>query len=460
MATGGWLVVDTDAGVDDAVAIVMACRDMHKSPSSAPPSPPAKSSNATGDDSLQHAASKTGKYTLKLLMTSHGNTSEENVFINCQKIIWAAALPFAVPLARGAGKPLVQPIIDAAYFHGRDGLGDVCSAAIGFTAQGAGQDDSDAPLPSSHPVLNAAQAALWQLLLQADAAYKQALVAYSKYLKNATAQGTAPHLPQPVPVPVTLVTLGPLTNLAGLLQWLCLAENVPQAHLLGLLSKLVVMGGSASGKGNVTRTAEFNVMGDAEAAQIVFAYNWDAAIYAPVDDSNQPLAGSANICVMQAPKVVVVSWDACKDHPLPFPFFDAILRVDHKTELAPPAAHAPGEDCAACAAYHQALTADGLNRLEVFLRSVCWRPFVTQRETSGAEDNKRGGDGAVICDCLAVAIAMDGRLVAESSQVHVDVELAGALTRGQTVVDFGHCYGMCVCVSVCLCVCVSVWGAA
>lgn len=442
-------MVDTDAGVDDAVAIVMACRDMHNLDSA--PASPAKSDNAipgtddtfAGNNGLSHsAAPKSGKYTLKLLMTSHGNTSEEKVHVNCQKILWATALPYAVPLARGAVRPLVQPIIDAAYFHGQDGLGDICGAAIGYSdvAEVEADGENDVPMAASHPVLNAAQVALWQLLQQADAAYKQALVAYGKYAENAEAQGTEPHLPQPVPVPVTLVTLGPLTNLAGLLQWVSLPENISQAHLLGLLSKIVVMGGSANGKGNVTRTAEFNVMGDAEAAQLVFAYAWEAAIYRPVNENNESLADAAHAFAMRAPRVLVVSWDLCKEHPLPFPFFDGILRVDHKRDLVPPAAHAHGEDCSSCAEYHKTLSSDGLSRLELFLRSVCWSPFVKQREVFGAADNKRGGEGAVICDCLAVAIAMDDSLIAESIPVHVDVELLGSLTRGQTVVDFGHCY--------------------
>ncbi len=61
---------------------------------------------------------------------------------------------------------------------------------------------------------------------------------------------------------ITLITLGPLTNVAlALLREPELAQKVSQCY---------VMGGIGSGHGNITPTAEFNVWVDPEAAKIVF----------------------------------------------------------------------------------------------------------------------------------------------------------------------------------------------
>lgn len=62
--------------------------------------------------------------------------------------------------------------------------------------------------------------------------------------------------------PVTLVALGPLTNIAHL----CDAHP----DVLGLIDRFVIMGGAASG-GNVTPSAEFNIWADPEGARRVFA---------------------------------------------------------------------------------------------------------------------------------------------------------------------------------------------
>ena len=68
----------------------------------------------------------------------------------------------------------------------------------------------------------------------------------------------------------------------------------------------------------------------------------------------------------------------------------------------------------------------------------------TSSSSSGGEEEivGRRGTGAVICDCLAIAIALDPSMIKKSARVHVDVETNGTFTRGQTVVDFGHSYDM------------------
>jgi purine nucleosidase len=90
------------------------------------------------------------------------------------------------------------------------------------------------------------------------------------------------------PGEVTLVTLGPLTNVAAAFES---APDVPR-----LLRSLVLMGGTSDAVGNVTPVAEFNVWADVESAAIVFGsgapitmVGWDIsrkyAVFGP-DDSD------------------------------------------------------------------------------------------------------------------------------------------------------------------------------
>jgi purine nucleosidase len=67
------------------------------------------------------------------------------------------------------------------------------------------------------------------------------------------------------PGEITLVAVGPLTNIA-------LAVRREPA-LVTSVREFVIMGGS-SGRGNVTPAAEFNIIVDPEAAAIVFAAGW------------------------------------------------------------------------------------------------------------------------------------------------------------------------------------------
>jgi purine nucleosidase len=117
-----------------------------------------------------------------------------------------------VPVLAGCPRPLVHPLTTAEAIHGPTGLA------------GADLPEPSQPLSDSHAV-----AFLIEQLSQ------------------------APH-------PVTLATLGPLTNLAvALVQCPAIAQSLDQ---------VVVMGGSL-GPGNVTPAAEFNLYVDPHAARVV-----------------------------------------------------------------------------------------------------------------------------------------------------------------------------------------------
>ena len=118
------------------------------------------------------------------------------------------------PVYAGCAKPLLRDLETAQDVHGRDGMGD-----IGL------------PLQGRTPAAGHAFDALREVI-------------------NAHAGD------------ITLVTLGPLTNVALAL--------LREPELARCVSHCWIMGGIGSGHGNVTPTAEFNIWVDPEAAKIVF----------------------------------------------------------------------------------------------------------------------------------------------------------------------------------------------
>lgn len=122
-----------------------------------------------------------------------------------------------VPVYAGAEGPLVRAYEHAQWFHGKDGLGDV------------GYPEAKRRVDREHAV-----DALVRLVDENPG--------------------------------VTLVTLGPLTNVAmAVLKRPGIAEKV---------SRVVVMGGNPCCEGNVTPVAEYNVWADPEAARVVFRADW------------------------------------------------------------------------------------------------------------------------------------------------------------------------------------------
>lgn len=118
------------------------------------------------------------------------------------------------PVYAGCAKPLLRELETAQDVHGRDGLGD-----IGLNLRGRAPADGHA----------------------ADA-LRDVIRAHAG--------------------DITLVTLGPLTNVALAL--------LREPELARRVSHCWIMGGIGSGHGNVTPTAEFNIWVDPEAAKIVY----------------------------------------------------------------------------------------------------------------------------------------------------------------------------------------------
>ncbi len=174
------VIIDTDPGVDDALALLLAMR-----------SPELK---------------------IEAITAVAGNVPLDLTLPNALRMVEIAGRT-DIPVAAGARAPLVRRLVTAAYAHGENGLGGAVF-----------------PEPKTKPVAEPAAVLIRQIIRK-------------------------------FPGEVTLLTIGPLTNIATALN--------ADPELAGMVRRLVMMGGSLSG-GNITPAAEFNIYVDPEAARIVF----------------------------------------------------------------------------------------------------------------------------------------------------------------------------------------------
>ena len=153
---------------------------------------------------------------IKLITTVSGNVGIENVTNNALKLLkfWNQH----VPVARGAAEPLLRKPMDASDVHGASGM-------RGYEFDGIQPDC---------------------LLEETELEEQQRVIMEGASVGEKT----------------TLVTLGPLTNIALLLK----AYPQVKEHI----ERIVMMGGALT-RGNLGVMSEFNVGVDPEAAKIVFA---------------------------------------------------------------------------------------------------------------------------------------------------------------------------------------------
>lgn len=149
---------------------------------------------------------------VKAVTTVGGNQTSGKTLKNAMKILSFAGVNH-VPVAPGASKPLVRELEIAPEVHGDSGL-----------------DGPELPEPTFSPSPLSALELMEKVIGESQQ-------------------------------PITLVPTGPLTNIARLL--------IAAPHLKHKIERISMMGGSAVG-GNWTPAAEFNIMVDPEAAQIVF----------------------------------------------------------------------------------------------------------------------------------------------------------------------------------------------
>jgi len=144
--------------------------------------------------------------------TVAGNSTLDKTTVNALKVLELSDHE-VVPVAAGASRPLVRDLVVAEHVHGKSGL-----------------DGPELADPVIQPVPVHAVDFLAERILSS-------------------------------PEPVTVIPIGPLTNVALLL------SRYPE--VVGNVSRIVSMGG-AIGTGNITPSAEFNIYVDPEAALRVY----------------------------------------------------------------------------------------------------------------------------------------------------------------------------------------------
>jgi len=155
---------------------------------------------------------------VKAVTGVNGNVSLEQVFENIKKVL-SLIQPKNKPLiAKGANQPLKGKPVYAHSVHGQDGLG---GAKIG---REGGKE-------------------WWQF--------------YPEPADNLITKTARQH-----PDEMTLIAVGPLTNLALAIQ--------RDLDAMRKLKEIVIMGGAVRTGGNITPHAEFNIFSDPVAARIVF----------------------------------------------------------------------------------------------------------------------------------------------------------------------------------------------
>lgn len=249
--------------------------------------------------------------------TVFGNVDLDSATRNILSVL-AVAGASAVPVHKGAAAALVHPPIAAREIHGADGLGG-------------------APRPAQVP----------------EPAGDDAVGFLIAELRAAMAGGWK----------VDLLMIGPLTNLALALRL------APESA--GGVGRLVIMGGTIDGRGNITPAAEFNVYADPEAAQIVLTAGLETTL---------------------------VPWETCADH-----------RMEAEAVAALFAKASDG----ALKRFSAALSTHAMAVIKGFTGKEYFR-FV---------------------DPLAAAVLIDPSVVTESLSASLEVSLAPGLTRGMVVVD-------------------------
>ncbi len=180
------IIIDTDPGIDDAMAIFLALASPEL--------------DVVG------------------LTTVMGNVNVDLATTNALRLLEIAGRS-DIPVAEGAAKPIAADFLGAVEFvHGDDGQGNAFL-----------------PTPTSQPL---------------------GISAAEFIVRQARAH----------PGDITLVPIGPLTNIALALR---LEPNLPR-----LVAGVVLMGGNAFCPGNASPVAEANIRNDPEAADVVFGAGW------------------------------------------------------------------------------------------------------------------------------------------------------------------------------------------
>lgn len=162
---------------------------------------------------------------VELITTVAGNVSVEQGTANLLRILGVLGRD-DVPIARGSSRPMKYPLADSGGVHGEDGLGDID--------------------PIKYPL--------------AEGVEPSRLAAAEAILRTIRAN----------PAAITIITLGPLTNLALAL--------LIDSQAAAAVKEIIAMLGAISVPGNVTPAAEFNAYCDPHAVAIVLESGVDITL--------------------------------------------------------------------------------------------------------------------------------------------------------------------------------------
>lgn len=173
---------------------------------------------------------KSGLFDIQAITTVAGNSTIQNVTRNAQAIL--DLLHVSLPVHSGYEQPLARELVQAVV-HGKSGLDGLDMSQTNYTLT---QDAPDRIIE----------------LVKAN------------------------------PGEITLLTLGPLSNIARALQ--------KDPSIAQEIKEIVIMGGAIDVPGNKNRVAEFNVFVDPEAADIVMRTDANK-ILVPLDPCNHIILG-------------------------------------------------------------------------------------------------------------------------------------------------------------------------
>lgn len=270
------LVVDTDAGCDDLLALTIALTQP--------------------------------RVEIVAITTVFGNVSLSQANENIGKLLRIFDRT-DISFYSGAHEPLLTPdhrkdrTVECWAGHGKDGMGDgdfneLFAASSSLSSAPRNSDNNnDTSFPTPHPSLSAA-------LFLANIVHESA--------RNT----------------IHVVALGPLTNIA-------LAMKI-YPNFVHNIASLTIMGASMSGKGNSSMAAEFNFHCDPESAYVVFSefsnYNLLLKRQASLVASNFASSCSAVSSSLSSSKLITVAtWDFCLDHALTWAQFDELTQVTSTT---------------------------------------------------------------------------------------------------------------------------------
>ncbi|NOY99491.1 MAG: nucleoside hydrolase [Chloroflexi bacterium] len=214
------IIIDTDPGIDDALAILLALA-----------SPEVQVDGLT---------------------IVHGNCSADQGTVNALSVLELAQAAH-VPVAKGCSLPLVQPSLLAPETHGKTGIGY-----------------AQLPPPKARPAAQHAVDFLIERILAA-------------------------------PGEITLVPIGPLTNLAMAIR--------REPRIVEAVKEVVIMGGAIRHEGNTTPLAEFNTYVDPHAAHIVYHSGMPITLV-PLDVTYQCILSDADVARLLEQKSPVAQFIA------------------------------------------------------------------------------------------------------------------------------------------------------